>query len=57
MTVDGARVVTADVVSEKNRYHHDSDKLAAAIMRLYSGRNQLEAAGRTGAQCEAGTLD
>jgi hypothetical protein len=44
MTVDGARVITADVVSEKNRYHHDSEKLAAAIMRLYMGRGQIEAA-------------
>ena len=42
--VDGARVITADVVSEKNRYHHDSSKLAGAIMRIYSGRNQYEAA-------------
>jgi 2-phospho-L-lactate transferase/gluconeogenesis factor (CofD/UPF0052 family) len=40
--VDGARVHTADVVSEANRYHHDSYKLAAAIMRLYSGRNERE---------------
>jgi hypothetical protein len=32
-------VVTADVVAEKNRYHHDSDKLAAALMRLYLGRD------------------
>jgi uncharacterized cofD-like protein len=43
-TVDGARVVTADVISERNRYYHDSEKLAAAVMRLYSGRNQIEAA-------------
>jgi uncharacterized cofD-like protein len=43
-TVDGARVITADVVSEKNRYHHDPEKLASAIMRLYAGRNQMEAA-------------
>jgi uncharacterized cofD-like protein len=41
-TVDGARVVTSDVVSERYRFHHDSEKLAAAIMRLYSGRNQME---------------
>jgi uncharacterized cofD-like protein len=41
-TVDGARVVAADVVHEKNRYHHDSEKLAAAIMRLYMGRGQFE---------------
>ena len=40
LTLDGARVVTADVVSEDNRYHHDSQKLAAAIMRVYSGRRQ-----------------
>ena len=33
-------VMTADVVSERNRYYHDSEKLAAAVMRLYSGRNQ-----------------
>ena len=42
--VDGARVMTADVISEKNRYYHDSAKLAAAIMRIYNGRNQIEAA-------------
>ena len=42
--VDGARVITADVISEKNRYYHDSGKLAAAIVRIYNGRNQFEAA-------------
>lgn len=42
--IDGARVFTADVISERNRYHHDSEKLAAAIMRLYANRNQIEAA-------------
>jgi uncharacterized cofD-like protein len=42
--VDGARVITSDVISEKNRYHHDSAKLAQAIMRIYTGRNQYEAA-------------
>jgi uncharacterized cofD-like protein len=36
--VDGARVVTADVVSETYRFHHDSTKLAAAIMRIHAGR-------------------
>lgn len=41
---DGARVVTADVVSEKNRYHHDSEKLATAIMNTYVGRHHIEAA-------------
>jgi 2-phospho-L-lactate transferase/gluconeogenesis factor (CofD/UPF0052 family) len=41
---DGARVITADVVSEANRYHHDPEKLAAAIMRLFGNRAQVEAA-------------
>lgn len=41
-TIDGARVITADVISEKNRYHHDPEKLASAIMRLYAARNQWE---------------
>jgi uncharacterized cofD-like protein len=40
--VDGAKVFAADVISEKNRYHHDPQKLAAAIMRLYSGRSEPE---------------
>lgn len=44
MVVDGARVITADVVSERNRYHHDSEKLAAAIMNTYVGRHHIEAA-------------
>jgi uncharacterized cofD-like protein len=43
-STDGARVVSFDVISEQNRYYHDSAKLAAAIMRLYNGRNQVEAA-------------
>jgi uncharacterized cofD-like protein len=42
--VDGARVIAADVISEKNRYYHDSGKLGQAIMRIYNGRNQIEAA-------------
>jgi uncharacterized cofD-like protein len=42
--VDGARVITADVISEKNRYYHDSSKLATSIMRIYNGRSQFEAA-------------
>jgi uncharacterized cofD-like protein len=42
--VDGARVITSDVISEKNRYYHDSSKLAAAIFRIYNARNQYEAA-------------
>ena len=44
LRVDGARIVAADVISEKNRYQHDSRKLATAIMRIHAGRNQTEAA-------------
>jgi 2-phospho-L-lactate transferase/gluconeogenesis factor (CofD/UPF0052 family) len=43
-TVDGARVIATDVISETNRYYHDSGKLANAILRIYNGRNQIEAA-------------
>ena len=44
LRVDGARIVAADVISEKNRYQHDSRKLATAIMRIHADRNQTEAA-------------
>ena len=37
---NGIRLVTADVISEENRYHHDSDKLAQAVMRIYYDRDQ-----------------
>ncbi|OGO45926.1 MAG: hypothetical protein A2W34_05650 [Chloroflexi bacterium RBG_16_64_32] len=37
---NGMRLVTSDVVSEKNRYHHDSKKLAQTLMRIYYDRNQ-----------------
>ena len=40
--LNGARVITADVVSEDNRYHHDPKKLADTLIRLYYERNQLE---------------
>jgi uncharacterized cofD-like protein len=43
-TVDGARVITADVISEQNRYHHDPEKLAEAVMRTYQGRLQQQEA-------------
>jgi len=32
---NGVRLVATDVISEENRYHHDSSKLADAVMRLY----------------------
>jgi len=35
------RFVYADVVAEENRYRHDPEKLAAAVMRLYYERAQL----------------
>ena len=38
----GIRLVTADVISEENRYHHDSVKLAQAVMRLYYERDQVQ---------------
>lgn len=37
---NGIRLVRTDVVSESNRYHHDSKKLARTLMRLYYDRNQ-----------------
>jgi len=38
---NGIRLVSADVISEENYYHHDSTKLAEAIMRIYEERDQL----------------
>jgi uncharacterized cofD-like protein len=37
---NGIRLLKADVVSESNRYHHDSKKLARTLMRLYYDRSQ-----------------
>jgi len=37
---NGIRLVAADVVSEKNRYHHDAKKLAQTLMRLHYDRDQ-----------------
>jgi uncharacterized cofD-like protein len=48
-SLDGARVTRADTVAEENRYHHDSKKLADALIRLYYERNQaIEAEPETG---------
>jgi len=33
------RLVVADVISEDNRYRHDPQKLARALMRIYDGRS------------------
>jgi len=40
--LNGARVISADVVSEDNRYHHDPKKLADTLIHLYYERHQLE---------------
>jgi squalene cyclase len=32
---NGIRLVRADVVSQENRYHHDSVRLAQAVMDVY----------------------
>lgn len=40
---NGIRLVTTDVISEENYYHHDSTKLAEAILRIYEERDQLSA--------------
>ncbi len=47
MSLDGARVMKADVVAEENRYRHDSKKLADALVRLYYERNQIAAESET----------
>jgi len=41
---NGIRLVATDVIAEENRYHHDSTKLAEAIMRIYEERDELSAA-------------
>jgi uncharacterized cofD-like protein len=38
---NGIRLVATDVISEENRYHHDSTKLSEVIMRIYDERDQL----------------
>ena len=37
---NGIRLVATDVISEENRYHHDSTKLSEVIMRIYDERDQ-----------------
>jgi len=41
--MNGTMVLAADVVSENNRYHHDTEKLATAVMNLYYQRRQVDA--------------
>jgi uncharacterized cofD-like protein len=40
--VNGSAIIASDVVSEHNRYHHDPQKLASAIMDVYYQRRQYE---------------
>jgi uncharacterized cofD-like protein len=40
--LNGASIVEADVISEENRYHHDTKKLASALMGLYYQRRELD---------------
>ena len=42
LALDGARVLTVDVVSVENRYHHDPKKLADTLIRLYYQRPETE---------------
>jgi uncharacterized cofD-like protein len=42
-SLDGVRLVEADVVAEENRYRHDPLKLAATIIRLYDDRDSIAA--------------
>ena len=54
MSLDGARVVKADVVAEENRYRHDSKKLADALVRLYYERHQMVDADVTDSSSNSG---
>ena len=40
--VNGTAIIGADVISEKNRYHHEPKKLASTLMRLYYQRHEME---------------
>lgn len=47
---DRLQLITADVISEDNRYHHDSSKLAQAIMRIFYDRDQVPVPATTDAE-------
>ncbi|MEX0785386.1 MAG: gluconeogenesis factor YvcK family protein, partial [Dehalococcoidia bacterium] len=40
--MNGTSVIAADVISEDNRYHHDTKKLAAVLMGIYYQRRDLD---------------
>ena len=54
---NGIRLVTTDVISEENRYHHDSKKLAQALMRIYYERNHMRAIPQEAEESLASALD
>jgi 2-phospho-L-lactate transferase/gluconeogenesis factor (CofD/UPF0052 family) len=39
--LNGAVVLSGDVISEENRYYHDPGKLASLLIRVYYGRPQV----------------
>ncbi len=53
----GIRLMKQDVVSEENRYHHDSEKLTQALLRIYYERRQAESAAPDAAENLVATLD
>ena len=40
--MNGATIVAADVVSEENRYHHDTKKLASVLIGLFYQRREID---------------
>lgn len=40
--MNGTSVIAADVISEENRYHHDTKKLAAVLMGIYYQRRDFD---------------
>src|SRR3990170_54791 len=54
---NGIRLVPADVVSEENRYHHDSRKLAQVLMRIYYERDQMGPAPQEAEDTLVGAVD
>jgi uncharacterized cofD-like protein len=53
----GIRLTKQDVVSEENRYHHDSEKLTQALLRIYYERDQADSAAPDTAENLVAALD
>jgi uncharacterized cofD-like protein len=56
LALNGARVITTDVVSVENRYHHDPKKLADALIDLYYQRPETEAVAEEARAESAGVI-